>query len=138
MSPNRRFLLLSAGLLLAVAPVLRAADTANTAEAKRISDRYALTKARISALLDQRLHPVALPANPPNPFYLAPKEGLVTPSLPGTEQPETALIPEAADLSDIDTLKKYATTLKIGGVINRNGALYLMVNNTTCKVGDVI
>jgi len=29
------------------------------------------------------------------------------------------LVPETADISDIDTLRKYSTTLKIGGVINR-------------------
>lgn len=118
-------------------PLLRAADAPNPAEVKRIADRYALTKARISAMLDQRLHPIPLPANPPNPFYLAPKEA-GTPMVPGVESPETALIPEAADLSDIDTLKKFAPTLKVGGVINLNGVLYLTLNNTSCKVGDVI
>ena len=119
-------------------PQLRAADAPNSAEAKRIADRYALTKFRIGAMLDQRQHPTPLPVNPPNPFYLAPKEVAGTPTTPGLDKPETALIPEAADLSDIDTLKKYAATLKIGGVINRNGALHLTLNNTTCKVGDII
>ena len=113
-------------------PLLRAADAPNAAEAKRIADRYALTKTRISAMLDQRLHPVPLPANPPNPFYQAPKEAA------GLDKPETALVPEAADLSDIDTLKKYAGLLKIGGVINLNGTLHLTLNNTTCRVGDII
>lgn len=116
---------------------LRAADAPNPAEVKRIADRYALTKARISALLDQRLHPTPIPANPPNPFYQAPKEA-VGATNPGTESPESALVPEAADLSDIDTLRKYSTTLKIGGVITRSGTLHLIVNNTPCKVGDVI
>lgn len=134
MNPLRRSLLLfSASLMLANTSVLFAADAPNPAEVKRIADRYALTKARISAMLDQRLHPVPLPANPPNPFYQAPKE---TPG--GLEKPETVLVPEAADLSDIDTLKKYAGLLKIGGVITRNGALHLTLNNTTCKVGDII
>ena len=119
-------------------PPLSAAEAPNPAEVKRIADRYALTKTRISAMLDQRLHPVPLPANPPNPFYLAPKEVAGTPTTPGLEKPETALVPEAADLSDIDTLKKYAALLKIGGVLNRNGTLYLTLNNTTCKIGDVI
>ena len=115
--------------------MLRAADAPNPADVKRIADRYALTKARISAMLDQRLHPTPLPANPPNPFYQAPKEAAVA---PGHEQPETALVPETADISDIDTLRKYVSTLKIGGVINRNDILYLTLNNTSCKVGDVI
>jgi hypothetical protein len=119
-------------------PPMRAAESTNPAEVKRIADRYALTKARISAMLDQRLRPIPLPANPPNPFYQPPKEVAGTPLTPGGESPDTALIPEAADLSDIDTLRKYAPTLKIGGVLNRNGALYLTLNNTTCKVGDII
>ena len=135
---RRPVLLLSAGLLLAGTSVLSAADAPNPAEVKRIADRYALTRARISAMLEQRLHPAPLPANPPNPFYQPPKETAGTPITPGLDKPEAALIPEAADLSDIDTLKKYAPLLKIGGVINRNGALYLTLNNTSCKVGDVI
>ena len=137
-SLHRHFLALWVLSSVLCLPALRAADAPNPAEVKRIADRYALTKARISAMLDQRLHPVPLPANPPNPFYLAPKETAGTPSIPAVESPETALVPEAADLSDGDTLKKYGATLKVGGVINLNGALYLTLNNTSCKVGDII
>lgn len=109
----------------------------SAAEIKRITDRYALTRARISALLDLRLHPVALPANPPNPFYQAPVEVLGQETTPAHD-PAEVLVPEAADISDIDTLRKYSTTLKVGGVITRNGVLHLTINNTTCKVGDII
>ena len=133
-----RFLLLAAGLLLAVVPVLSAADAPNPAEVKRIAERYALTKARISALLAQRQHPTPLPANPPNPFYQAPKEVAGDPATPDGESPDTAPVPEAADLSDIDTLRKYAAILKIGGVITRNGVLYLTINNTASKTGDAV
>lgn len=112
-------------------------STASAAEIKRISDRYALTRARIDALLDMRLKPVALPANPPNPFYQAPVEVIGQETTPANDPAEVA-VPEAADISDIDTLRKYSTTLKVGGVITRNNTLYLTLNNTTCKVGDII
>jgi hypothetical protein len=136
MSQIRRLLCFSLGLLVAAAPVCGQTSAASAAEIKRVTDRYALTRARISALLDMRLHPVPLPANPPNPFYQAPVEviGQETPA----PDPAEALVPEAADISDIDTLRKYASTLRIGGVITRNGVLHLAVNNTTCKVGDIV
>jgi hypothetical protein len=111
-------------------------SAASAAEIKRISDRYALTRARIDALLEMRLKPVPLPANPPNPFYQAPVEVLGQETTPAPD-PEV-IVPEAADISDIDTLRKYSTTLKVGGVITRNGVLHLTINNTTCKVGDII
>ena len=131
-------LVFATGLLLAAAPVLSAADAPNPAEVKRIADRYALTKTRISALLDPRQHPIPLPANPPNPFYQAPKEVAGDPATTGQDSPDTAPVPEAADLSDIDTLRKYAATLKIGGVITRNGVLHLTINNTASKAGDAV
>lgn len=120
-------------------PQLSAQPTsaASAAEIKRITDRYALTRARIDALLDMRLKPVPLPANPPNPFYQAPAEVIGLETNPALDPAET-LVPEAADISDIDTLRKYSTTLRIGGVITRNGVLHLAINNTTCKVGDII
>lgn len=129
---------LAAALLLAVVSPLLAAESASAAEVKRVTDRYALTKARISALLDQRLHPKPLPANPANPFYLAPKEAAGDPATPGGESPETPVIPESADLSDIDTIRKYAATLKIGGVLTFSGMLHVTINNTASKVGDTI
>lgn len=136
MSPARHLVLLSAGLLLAAGSVHGQASGASAAEIKRISDRYALTRARIDALLEMRLKPVPLPANPPNPFYQTPVEviGQETAAVPDPE----VIVPEAADISDIDTLRKYSTTLKVGGLITRNGVLHLTINNTTCKVGDII
>jgi hypothetical protein len=137
MSPIRCLLFLSAGLLLAAASAHGQASGASAAEIKRISDRYALTRARIDALLEMRLKPVPVPANPPNPFYQAPVEALGQEATPVTD-PVEILVPEAADISDIDTLRKYSTALKVSGVITRNGVLHLTLNNTTCKVGDII
>jgi len=137
MSQIRRLLLISTGLLLAAASVYGQASAASAAEIKRITDRYALTRARIDALLEMRLKPVPLPANPPNPFYQAPVEVIDQETAPVAD-PAEILVPEAADISDIDTLRKYSTMLRIGGVITRNGVLHLTINNTTCKVGDII
>jgi hypothetical protein len=137
---RRHFLTLCLLLSVACPPQIRAADpisAASAAEIKRISDRYALTRKRIDALLDQRLKPTALPANPPNPFYQPPKEAAGETPAPG-QDPAEVIVPEAADLTDGDSLRKYANALKVGGVITRNGLLHLTINNTTCKVGDVI
>lgn len=142
-SPSRRLLprlavALCVGGSSVLCPLpLSAQTTANSAaEIKRVTDRYALTRSRISALLDMRLHPAALPANPPNPFYQPPAEVLAEQN-PATPDPNEGL-PETGDISDADTLRKYAGTLKVGGIINRNGVLHLTVNNTTSKVGDII
>jgi hypothetical protein len=137
MSQIRRLLFLSTGLLLAAVSVCAQTTGANAAEIKRITDRYTLTHARIGALLDLRLKPVPLPANPPNPFYQAPAVVLGQETTP-VPDPAEVIVPEAADISDIDTLRKYSTALRIGGVITRNNVLHLTINNTTCKVGDIV
>lgn len=114
-----------------------AQPTANSAaEIKRITDRYALTRSRISALLDLRLNPAALPTNPPNPFYQPPAEVLAEQNTP-TQDPNE-VVPESSDISDSDSLRKFAGALKIGGVINRNDVPHLAINNTICKAGDII
>jgi hypothetical protein len=133
------FILCVVTLFAATATVALAqpATGASAAEIKRITDRYAMTRNRIAALLDQRLHPTALPANPPNPFYQPPREAQALEGPPG-QDPAEVIVPEAADISDIDTLRKYSTALKIGGLITRNGVPHLTINNTACKVGDII
>lgn len=127
-----RFILL--GCVVTVSTLSLAGQTSNSAEIKRITDRYALTRSRISALLDLRLNPAPLPANPPNPFYQPPAEVIAEQTAPDPNQ----AVPEAADLSDADMLRKYAGTLKIGGIIDRNDVLHLTINNLTSKVGDII
>ncbi len=135
--PLRRLLLAlaSAGLMVATASNLLAQNGANSVEIKRITDRYALTRSRISALLDLRQNPVPLPANPPNPFY-QPAPGPEAQPTPGPEADPN--VPPAADESDIDTLRRLVGTLKIGGVITRNGVPHVTINNAACKVGDVV
>lgn len=129
--------LFALALLLAATATLAAADPVgaeSAAEAKRAAARAALTKSRIGALLDQRLKPTPLPANPPNPFYQP------SPDLPADKvaPPVESAVPRTADLSDDDTLRRYAAILKFGGLIVHNGVLHLTVNNVATKAGDSI
>jgi len=141
MSPTRpRSVFFSLAFMLTAASALPAAEPdtgTSAAEIKRVTDRYALTRARIGALLDMRLKPLPLPANPPNPFYQAPAVVLGQETAP-VPDPVEVFVPAAADETDIDTLRRYSPTLRVGGVITRNGVLHLAINNTTCKVGDII
>lgn len=135
-----RLTFLAALLALAVAPLAVAAakPAVVNAEAKRLADRYALTKARINALLGPRLHPTALPAGVlPNPFY---RPLAVTDTSP-TNNPaetETPAVPDTADLSDIDTLTKYTATLKLSGYLVLGGQPHISINSAICKVGDTV
>ena len=107
------------------APVLPSSDT------KKLAERYALTKARINALLGARLHPEPLPATTlPNPFY----HGQVVVDTDAKRGP----VSDAPDLTDIDTLAKYLAGLKVNGYLIRDGQPLLAVDDTVCKVGDVL
>ena len=131
--------LILTALLLAAGPVAHAVpakpDSATTAALKKITDRYALTKARIATLLEQRMNPAPLPASLPNPFY----HSLDIPiaETPATTTPDI-VVPTGPDSSDADTLARFAATMKVGGLVNRNGQPHLMINSTLCKPGDVI
>ena len=130
-------LVLAATALLAA--TLSAADSKPvmpTGDAKKLAARYALTKTRIENLLAVRQHPVALPATVlPNPFYKPDASGT---AVPPPDKVETPVVPDAPDLSDIDTLTKYGATLKIGGYLTLGGAPHVALNSIICKVGDVI
>lgn len=125
--------------MLAAVPSLHAADgkvAMPTGDAKKLARRDALTKARIDSLLAARLHPVALPATPlPNPFYKPDGSVPVTPPVDKHDTPPT---PDGPDLNDIDTLAKYASTLKIGGYLTLGGSPHVALNSIICKVGDII
>jgi len=128
---------LAATVLLAAS--LGAADGKSvmpSGDAKKLAARYALTKTRIENLLSARQHPAALPATVlPNPFY---KPESVDNLLPPPDKFEKPVVPDAPDLSDIDILTKYGSTLKIGGYLTLSGAPHVAINSIICKVGDVI
>jgi len=132
-----RCLLLAAVLGLASPAALVAADPAlPSADARKLAERYALTKSRIQELLGARLHPAALPATAlPNPFYRG--QAAVEPGPePGPAIPEPT--PGVPDLSDADTLAKYLAGLKVNGYLIRDGQPHLAVNDTVCKLGDML
>ena len=130
--------MVAATLLMALVPALHAADkkpVMPTGDAKKLANRYALTKTRIDALLSARLHPVPLPTTTlPNPFY---KPDAAVP-VAQPDKTETIVVPDAPDATDIDTLFKYAATLKIGGYLTLGGSPHVALNSIICKVGDVI
>lgn len=128
-----RLLLLSAALTLAItAP---AANVLPNNDARKLADRYALTKARIQELLGARLHPAPMPATAlPNPFY---RPGTAIEAL-RTQTPESLPQPEGSDLTDGDTLVKHATTLKLGGYLIQEGVPHVTINGAICKAGDTI
>jgi hypothetical protein len=131
----RSFLSLAASLWLAVAP-LSAADAPG--KASRITDR-------IDALFRQRLRPVPLPVDLPNPFLVVsgatsrrPDEagpgGDATPG--ATNRAKSA--DEVQPGTDAETLARYAAKLKIGGTIVVSGVTQLVVNQSPYKEGDYI
>ncbi len=134
-----RFLALPAAGLLALVSIVHAAEPKTvmpTGDAKKLAARYALTKTRIETLLGPRQHPTALPATVlPNPFYKT-DQAVVT--APPPDKVEVPVAPDGPDLSDADTLLKYAVTLKVGGYLTVGGAPRVAVNQLICKVGDVI
>ena len=125
----------SAGLA-ATAPAAKKGDSETSAAVKKVTERYALTKARIANLLGQRLNPDPLPNPLPNPFY----HPLDLPATdPGVKAPaDTTQVPAAPDITDADTLAKFISTLKISGVVILNDQAHLALNQALCKVGDVI
>ena len=134
MKPLRHLLLLSllpAVLCLGAAP-----------------DRFERTKARIDALLSQRLKPDALPAKPANPFLFtgalfavtnsgpAGPAGPTTPAKPPvTTSPDTT--PNAV-MTDEQILAFCVTRIRIGGQVMRGERTHLLINSATYKDGDLI
>lgn len=132
-------LLLTVALALPVASaqILPGQNESATALAlRRIAERYALTNARISTLLDRRRNPAPLPSSLPNPFY-RPLELPPGETAPG-EPAESTVLPAAPDESDLDTLARFAAALRISGLTILNGVTHLTINGTLCKMGDII
>lgn len=121
-----------AGSAFAANPVLPSGD------AKKLADRYALTKTRIQQLLGVRQKPEPLPAGViPNPFY-KPLPSAGGPPVPPNAATEQAPQTEAPDLSDADTLTKFAATLKVSGYLTVSGQPHVAINGAISKVGDVV
>jgi hypothetical protein len=122
--------------LLGLAPLaaLAADPVLPSSDAKKLAERYALTKTRIDELLGARLNPKALPATAlPNPFYRSTFSAEVIP-----QNREIPPQPDAPDLTDADTLAKYAAGLKLSGYLIVGDVPHVSINGAPCKVGDVL
>jgi hypothetical protein len=102
---------------------------------RKIAARYALTDKRIAALIEARRHPAPLPDKLPNPF----QRGLeATETEAGLPAADATVVPVAPDESDDTTLVKVAATLRLGGLVIRNGQPLITINAAVCKVGDIL
>lgn len=136
---TRSLTLLALAIALPVTAAFAAPAVVLNADAKKLADRYALTKTRIDGLLGARMHPKAFsPTVVPNPFYKSLATDPSQVAVPPETVTEHAPQPDAPDLSDADTLAKYATGLKLSGYLIRDGEPHFTANGAVCKVGDVI
>ena len=133
-------LFFAAGLLLSAATAL-AAPAPGAPAPKKSTDRFERTKEHIDALLKNRLKPDPLPSILPNPFQLAEEAPVNTSHTPGDEPAgHEAVVPvdAAPPGSDAEFLALYAATLKISGMVQLNGRLQLIINQSSYKEGDFI
>jgi hypothetical protein len=144
MSPlSCRFLVFATGLLLSAATVA-AAPAPSVPASPKATDRFERTKERIDALLKNRLKPVPLPANPPNPFLLTEAASTTTPGSATDHGTEPAphdgatVFDVTAPHNDAEFLAFYAGTLKISGTVQLNGRPQLIINQSPYKEGDLI
>jgi len=110
-------------------------------------DRFERTKARIDALLNQRLKPDALPAKPANPFLFTGAGALFAvtssgPAVPaGPAKPTVSTTPDTvpnAVMTDEQILAFCVTRIRIGGQVLRGERTHLLINSATYKDGDLI
>ena len=103
-------------------------------------DRFERTRARIDALLSQRLKPDALPAKPANPFHFTGAGALfaVTNSGPvgpaGPAKPPVTTTPDTAPntvMTDEQILAFCVTRIRIGGQVLRGERTPLLINSAT-------
>jgi hypothetical protein len=132
-------------VLAATVTLAGAADAAKPGakpgETPKITDPFEPTRLKIDQLLKARINPEPLPATLPNPFTLpnvAPTtladDGEVTVA---AGQP-TAVAAGHEPGSDADLLAQFAATLKISGMVERNGQRNFIINQLYYKEGDVI
>lgn len=137
MKPRSLFLLGGLALVLTGAAWAQSA----TSDVKKLTDRYALTRKRIDALLALRKAPSPLPTTAlPNPFYIpaGPAAGGPEAVSPEALPSEEVTLPTAADESDADTLARLTAGLRLAGYIQLNGQPHITINGAISKVGDVV
>lgn len=126
-------------LLLVAGDVLAAPKAPTPAESKAV-------RQRIEDLLQQRRKPDALPIDPPNPFAqqnVATVGAVLTPREPSSAALETpALAPplpsESGFSNSTEVLAKFASRLRITGLIRLKDQVHVIINDTPWKEGDFI
>lgn len=95
---------------------------------------------RIDELFHARLRPVPLPIVLPNPFIVVSGPGGPAGEPGPVASPANPAHPPAdlGPLTDAEALQLFATRLKIGGTIEASGVIQLVINEVTCKEGDVV
>jgi hypothetical protein len=149
MNPPRRHHLVPALGLLIVAGIFLAVRAATTAPSKAALQSQHI-KETIDALFKHRLKPEPLPVTLPNPFVVI--SGVISAKrADGSESdPAATADGEAHDgtsatrtgdnppASDAEALARHIASLKIGGALQLNGQLQLIINQAPRKEGDLI
>jgi hypothetical protein len=150
MNPSsRRSLALVTLSLLAVTSVPAApAGTPAKADARKNVDRFVRTKQRIDALLQHRMKSEPLPTTRPDPFQLTspalPVSGSRVPVITPPAGSEPALPAGSATVDappltgDAEILARHASGLILGGIVEFNGRVQLIINQTPRKEGDLL
>ena len=131
-----RLLLVVLGLLLAASASPGAPASAATTHAQNNATR---TRERIDALLKRRLTANPLPAGLPNPFVVSGGAAVAEqPDATPAGDPTPKIPVEQAPATDAENLARYAAALKIGGTLQLNGRMQLIINQSPYKEGDLV
>ena len=102
----------------------------------------AVLREQIDSLLKRRRRPEPLPLDPPNPFVLlAPiAGGLTRPATPSDRMVpvESTLRSEPTATETAEALARFASRLRIGGMIRIKDQVQIIINDVACREGDYI
>ena len=147
--------LILTGICLLIVGSLRAANDARSpaAGSTKAALRSQHIKERIDSLFKRRQKPEPLPVILPNPFLViggvmdagrteeaepSPRAEPVENVQSGVIMPETSAPEEAPVSDDASVLARHVLTLKIGGTVQLNGQLRIIINQAPRKEGDLI
>lgn len=138
--PCRLFLALAAAVATSTFAADAAKPGAKPGDAK-VTDPFEPTRLKIDQLMKARITPEPMPATLPNPFTLP----NVAPTALNDDGEVTVSVGQAAPVaaglepgSDADILAQFAASLKISGMVERNGQRNFIINQLYYKEGDVI
>lgn len=115
---------------------------------RRANQESALIRQRIDALLKRRQQPEPLPAEAPNPFALQANVPAVSnlgrESAPaaGTGEPAPVIVAQSDDefatSNTAELLARFASRLRITGMIRLKDQVHIIINETPWKEGDYL